>query len=131
MVGPRQGAATACALLALSYVPGWTHVLAIRADRPGAQQVMSREVKAVRAAYVSAMQAVLASVPPSACYAPAFLDTCIDPSGIFLGAARDLWPRVHCLGNESDTVTVEISGCGPAGVGARVAGGTGDGTPAR
>lgn len=119
--GRRRTAVTTVmvALLALSYVPGWIHLLRLRADRPAVQRALSREVTATRASYVSAMKVALAATPATTCFAPSFVGTCIDPSGIYLGAARDLWPRWQCLGGETARVTIEVSGCSAVGVEAR------------
>lgn len=108
-----RGRVVALAILACSYIPGWFHTLVIRADRPSAQRSLAREVASSRAVYVSAMQTALATTPPSACFVPVFLGSCINPSGIYLGAARDLWPRFQCVGGEASVVTIEVSACGP------------------
>lgn len=107
-------------LLAVSYVPGWTHLLLFRADRPGAQRVMSRDITATRAAYISAMKTALAAAPTSACFVPSFVGSCVEPSGLFLGAARDLRPRWQCVGGELARVSIEISDCSPTNVRVRV-----------
>ena len=110
----------AIATVVASYTPGWIHALALRADRPAAQAVLTDDVAAARTTYTNAMRSALASTPPATCFVPEFRDTCVEFSGIYLPAAADLWPRHRCIGGESSAVTVAVSACSPTRAEARI-----------
>jgi hypothetical protein len=110
----------ALAIVAASYAPGWIHALALRADRPAAQRVLTGEVAAARTTYTNAMRSALASTPAVTCFVPEFRDTCVAFSGIYLAADVDLWPRRRCIGGEPSVVTVAVSACSPTRAEARI-----------
>ena len=118
--GAPRGKVIALTILAASFVPGWIHVLGFRADRPSRQAWMTREIQSIRANYVTAMRGALTATPQTTCFVPDFVGPCSEPSGIYLGAAGDLWPWFRCVGGEPNVVIVEVSECSPVNVHARL-----------
>jgi hypothetical protein len=108
------------AILIASYAPGWIHTLVLRADRPAAQNILTRDVAAARVSYERVMRDVLATTPATTCFGLSVDSSCAPFGGIDMGAAENLLPHRRCVGGETSAVSVEVSACSSSGVRARI-----------